>query len=90
MNKFKVEYSRQARKQLRKLDRFQAALIIAWIDEHLVNTEDPYRHGKGLIGDRSREKRYRVGDYRIICVIENQRVTIHFLEIGHRRDIYDR
>ncbi|MGV9181920.1 type II toxin-antitoxin system RelE family toxin [Arcanobacterium canis] len=90
MTGYQVRLSKQATKQLGKLDKFQAKLLIKWIRTNLENTLDPYAHGKALVGNRSGEWRYRVGDYRIICIIENQTVTIHVLEIGHRRDIYDR
>lgn len=89
MKKYRVEYMSKAIKNLRKLDKNTRNLIYAWIDKNLVNCEDPRIHGKGLVGDKSGQWRYRVGDYRIICEIEDEEIVILVLEIGHRREIYD-
>ena len=89
MKKYKVEYTSKAIKNLRKLDKNTRNLIYAWIDKNLVNCEDPRIHGKGLVGDKSGQWRYRVGDYRIICEIEDEEIVILVLEIGHRREIYN-
>ena len=63
-------------------------LFRRWIKKNLVDCENPYVHGKGLVGNRRGQWRYRVGDYRLICDIQEQRVVILVLKIGHRRDIY--
>lgn len=89
MKKYRVEYTSKAIKNLRKLDKNTRNLIYAWIDKNLVNCEDPRIHGKGLVGDKAGQWRYRVGDYRIICEIEDEEIVILVLEIGHRREIYD-
>ena len=89
LKKYRVEYTSKAIKNLRKLDKNTRNLIYAWIDKNLVNCEDPRIHGKGLVGDKSGQWRYRVGDYRIICEIEDEEIVILVLEIGHRREIYD-
>lgn len=89
MKKYRVEYTSKAIKNLRKLDKNTRNLIYAWIDKNLVNCEDPRIHRKGLVGDKSGQWRYRVGDYRIICEIEDEEIVILVLEIGHRREIYD-
>ena len=89
MKKYRVEYTSKAIKNLRKLDKNTRNLIYAWIDKNLVNCEDPRIHGKGLVGDKSGQWRYRIGDYRIICEIEDEEIVILVLEIGHRREIYD-
>ena len=74
MKKYRVEYTSKAIKNLRKLDKNTRNLIYAWIDKNLVNCEDPRIHGKGLVGDKSGQWRYRVGDYRIICEIEDEEI----------------
>lgn len=51
---------------------------------------DPYRLGKGLTADRFGEWRYRVGNYRILCLIQNDTLIIEVFSIGHRKDIYRR
>lgn len=87
--KYKVEYTAQAVKQLKKLDKHTAALIYGWIDNNLVDCENPRLHGKGLTANRSGQWRYRIGDYRLIAEIQDEKITILLLNIGHRREIYD-
>lgn len=86
---YHVEFSNSARKELKKLDRQTAALIIGWIEKNLEGTDNPRIHGKGLTANRSGQWRYRVGDYRLIAEIRDDRLIILMLAIGHRRDIYD-
>ena len=87
--KYKVEYTAQAVKQLKKLDKHTAALIYGWIDKNLVDCENPRLHGKGLTANKSGQWRYRIGDYRLIAEIQDEKITILLLNIGHRREIYD-
>ena len=75
-------------KEFKKLDRYTMRMIKAWIDKNLVGCEDPRAHGKGLTANRSGEWRYRIGDYRLICQIEESELVILALSIGHRRDVY--
>lgn len=89
MNKYTVEYTQQAVKQLSKFDKHIQKLIYAWIDKNLKDCKDPRAFGKGLTSNRSGQWRYRIGDYRIIADIQDKKVTILLLEIGHRRSIYD-
>ena len=86
---YKVEFTSHALKDLKKLDRPTAALILGWIRKNLENCENPRLHGKGLSANRSGEWRYRVGDYRILVKIDDNKITILVLNVGHRRDIYD-
>ena len=85
---YHVEFTKNALKQLKKLDRPSAALLIGWIRKNLENCEDPRIHGKALSANRSGQWRYRVGDYRIIALIQDDKVIILILNIGHRIDIY--
>ena len=85
---YRVEYSKAALKQLKKMDRFDARLITSWIGKNLEGCEDPRAHGKGLTANRSGEWRYRVGDYRILCVIQDDVLLIEVFAIGHRSSVY--
>ena len=85
---FHVEISAMAMKQLKKLDKHTAALIMGWMRKNLEGCPDPRRHGKGLTANKSGEWRYRVGDYRILAEIQDERIIILILSIGHRSDIY--
>lgn len=86
--KYTVEYTPKVVKALQKLDKPTRALIYDWIEKNLVGCEDPYLHGRGLVENRRGQWRYRVGDYRLICEIQEQRVVILVLNVGHRREIY--
>lgn len=86
--KYTVSFTKDALKQLKKLDKATAALIIGWIRKNLDGCDNPRIHGKGLTANRSGQWRYRVGDYRIIAEIEDDKVVILVLNIGHRRDVY--
>lgn len=86
--KYSVEYTLQAAKQLKKLDVYTRKLILSWIEKNLVDCEDPRIHGKSLTANRSGQWRYRIGDYRLIAQIQDDKVLILILEVGHRREIY--
>lgn len=87
--RYHVEFTKEALKQLKKMDKRDASLILGWIRKNIENCENPRVHGKGLIANRSGQWRYRVGDYRIIAEIQDNKVLILVLNIGHRREIYD-
>lgn len=86
---YSVEYSKQAIKSLKKLDKTTKCLIVGWIEKNLVNCDNPRQHGKALTANRSGQWRYRIGDYRIIANICDDRIVILVLNVGHRREIYD-
>lgn len=86
--KYRVEYTLRAVKQLKKMDRYTRALIYGWIEKNLEGCENPRQHGKGLTANHSGQWRYRVGDYRLIAEIEEERIVILVLNVGHRREIY--
>ncbi|MBR1418390.1 MAG: type II toxin-antitoxin system RelE/ParE family toxin [Synergistaceae bacterium] len=82
-----VEYSEQAAQTLDKLDKIMRERIKKYLDE-LPDYPDPRNRGKALTGTLSGRWRYRVGDYRIICKFQNDKLIILVLEIGHRSKIY--
>lgn len=86
--KWRVEFSDVALKSLKKLDKPTAALLLGYIEKKLQGCEDPRAFGKPLTANHSGKWRYRIGDYRILCLIEDDRVVITVIEAGHRRDIY--
>ena len=73
--KYKVVVTDTAKKQLKKLDKFIAGMIIGWMKKNLEGCSDPRRHGKALTANRSGQWRYRVGDYRIIALPHYSRNT---------------
>lgn len=85
---YHVEFSKGAKKDLRKLDPSIRAMIVKWLRKNLENCSDPRAHGKALSGNLSGLWRYRVGNYRLIAEIHDDRLVILMLEIGHRSEIY--
>ena len=75
-------------KEFKKLDKYTQRMLVAWINKNLENCTNPRIYGKGLTSNRRGQWRYRIGDYRIICNIEDNKLVILALTIGHRRDIY--
>lgn len=86
---YSIKFSKEAQKTLKKMDKFQSKLIMNWIKNNLLNTNDPRQHGKGLSANKAGFWRYRVGDYRIIADIEDEELIILIVKVGHRRKIYD-
>lgn len=86
---FHVVLTERAKKDLKKLDKYTASLITGWLRKNLEGCENPRQHGKGLTANRSGQWRYRVGDYRIIADIQDDKIIILILNIGHRREIYE-
>ncbi len=87
--RYRVEYTKTAARQLKKMDKKVAALILSFIEEKLVDCENPRLHGKALQSNLSDKWRYRIGSYRVIAKIEDQVLIILVVEIGHRKDIYE-
>ena len=85
-----IEFRPKAVKQFRKLDRQAQLTIRAFLRNRLQNEDDPRRLGAPLKGEFKDFWRYRVGDYRLVCDIHDQTITIEVLKVAHRRDIYDR
>lgn len=84
---FQVIYTAKALKSLTKLDKTQARFIISWIEKNLINCTNPRFTGKSVKGNLA-DWRYRVGNYRILCNILEDTITIEVINIGHRKDIY--
>lgn len=83
-----VEYSDTALKELRKLDKQTAKRIVDFMEERVVGRENPRSTGKILTGLKGGLWRYRIGDYRIICDIQDNLLRVLVLQIGHRREVY--
>jgi mRNA interferase RelE/StbE len=84
-----ISYTETALKQLRKLDRSLARRLVDFMDERVAVQADPRSMGTALTGPLLGSYwRYRVGDYRIICDLQDDRVVVLVLEIGHRKEVY--
>ena len=85
---WRIEIASTAEKQIAKLGRPAQKAIQRFLRERLLPAENPRQWGKPLHGEKRSLWRYRVGDYRLICDIQNERVVVLVLEVGHRKNIY--
>jgi mRNA interferase RelE/StbE len=86
---WKVELSATAERELNKLDRQHSKRLLKFLQERIATLDDPRGAGKALQGSRLGEFwKYRLGDYRLICKIEEKLLLVLVLRIGHRKEIY--
>ena len=85
---WRIEINRTAEKQIQKLNRGAQESIIRFLRERVQRSDDPRQWGKPLHGDKGGLWRYRVGDYRLICDIQDERITVLVVRVGHRKDVY--
>jgi len=83
-----VEISETAKKQLKKIDKVAAKRIVHYLRERIKAQDDPKRFGKMLKGNLRDYWRYRVGSYRIICQIKDEKLVVLVLEVGDRKSVY--
>lgn len=83
-----VEFTPAAAKELRKLDRQTARRIGTYLQEVVSTCSHPRERGKGLTANRVGLWRYRVGDHRVICELEDDRLVVLVVRVAHRREAY--
>ena len=83
-----VKITDVAEKQLKKLGKPMQLRIVNYLDDRLENCKNPRHFGEPLKANKSGLWRYRVGDYRIICEIQENELLVLVLAMGHRREIY--
>ena len=88
MAKYRVEYAPSFFADMDKLDKGVSRKIANWIDKHLVDVDFPRSPGKYLTGNLAGYVRFRVGNYRIIAVVDEGELVLLNLHVGHRSDIY--
>ena len=86
---WQIEYDPGALQDLKKLDRAVQREIIDYMDNRIANPRTPKDFGKPLRGSRFGLWRYRVRDYRIICELQEKRLVVLVVAVGHRSTIYD-
>ena len=87
---FRVVFTESARKELKKLDKYTQKIILLWLQKNLDGCTDPRIHGKALTANKVGQWRYRVGDYRILASIEDDKLVILVIAVGHRREVYSK
>ncbi len=85
---WQVVVTQTAERQIKKLDRTAQLSILRFLRERIEPCDDPRQWGKPLRGEKRGLWRYRVGDYRLICDIQDEKITVVILEVGNRKDVY--
>ena len=83
-----IEFLPAAAKELKALDRTVAARIVRTLEERIAGADDPRALGAPLTGDHAGFWRWRIGDYRVVARIEDERVTVLVVRVAHRREVY--
>ena len=86
---WRVEFDPAAAKEFRKIDAAARRLILRYLRERIATAQDPRRFGKPLIGDLAGLWRYRVGNYRLVAMFEDNTFVVLVLRVAHRREVYD-
>jgi len=84
-----IEYDEGAIADLRKLDRQMQREILDYLEKRIATAEDPRVFGKPLRHSKFGLWRYRMRDFRIICQLQQARLTVLVVAVGHRRTIYE-
>ncbi|MEQ8118621.1 type II toxin-antitoxin system RelE family toxin [Enterococcus faecalis] len=87
---YRLEFTPDVKKKLKKMDKYQATLLTRWLYRNIDGTANPREHGKALSANRAGQWRYRIGNYRVIVEIEDERLVVTAIQVGHRRNVYDK
>ena len=86
---WQIEFDPDALKDLRKIDKQIQIRLVGFLRSRVGALDDPRSIGEALSGQRLGSYwKYRVGDWRIICDIQDGRIVVRVLSIGNRRDVY--
>jgi mRNA interferase RelE/StbE len=83
-----IEYARSVRKDVRKLDPQARERIRQYLEERIASLDDPRQLGDPLRGTMAGLWRYRVGDYRVIAEMQDDRLVVLVVRVGHRKSVY--
>lgn len=85
---WQLEFTPKALKDLKKLDKPLQQRLTSYLEKNILNCPNPRSKGKPLSGVLSNQWCYRVGTYRILTEIQDERMVVLAVGIGHRREIY--
>lgn len=84
-----IKYTESSLRQLKRLDKPAAQRVLDYLDERVAVLTDPRAAGKNLVGPKMGSYwRYRIGDTRVICDIQDHALVVLVVEVGHRREVY--
>jgi mRNA interferase RelE/StbE len=87
---WQIEFDPDARRELEKLDKPISDRILKFLQERVTALDNPRTIGEGLHGPLRQYWKYRIGDYRLICSIQDDRLVVIVVRVGHRREVYKR
>lgn len=85
---WKIEFEPRVENDLNKLDRQAQKHILDYFEHRIAPLDDVRVYGKALRSQFSGLWRYRIGDYRAICRIEDEAVKVLVLRVGHRKNYH--
>jgi mRNA interferase RelE/StbE len=85
---WKIEVEPRAFAELRKLDRVAQKRIVESLQRRVAERPNPRELGKALTGEKAGFWRYRIGDYRIVSFLDDERWTVKVMRVAHRKDVY--
>lgn len=84
-----IKYTESSLRQLKRLDKPAAQRVLGYLDERVAVLTDPRAAGKNLVGPKMGSYwRYRIGDIRVICDIQDHALVVLVVEVGHRREVH--
>ena len=84
-----IEWDDRARKELRKLDFPVQKEILSYLRSRIVDSKTPRLFGQSLSGNKAGLWRYRIGNYRLICRLEDHTLVVFVVGVGHRKEVYE-
>lgn len=90
MSSYHIEYAKRFVKEFRKIDTVHQKIIRKYIENNINNSINPRLLGKIMKGNKAEFIRYRIGDYRLIAFIGDDKLVVTAIAVGHRRDIYNK
>jgi mRNA interferase RelE/StbE len=85
---WKITFEESAKKELLTLDRKAQAEIVQYLRNRIATDQDPRRFGDTLRKELAGLWKYRIGNYRVICEIQDEQITVLIIRIGHRSKVY--
>ncbi len=86
---WKIEFENDALKDLKKIVAIDQRRITNYLKNRILSSSNPRSLGKPLKGALNSLWRYRIGNYRIVCSIEDHNLIVLVIKIGHRKNIYE-
>lgn len=86
---WKIEFAPRVEKELKRIGKSEAKRILDYLVERVASSKDPRQLGKPLKGNLTEYWRYRVGDYRVVCEIQDTKMVVLVVRVGHRKEVYD-